>query len=163
MGLSAQPLGGEQALGVHDHLDELGPAAHAQFGVDIPDMVLDGEDGDKELLFDLAVAFSLQNQLDDLPFPGCDLFIVVDSVETCVIAEKSRAERVVFQEADFEPDHGEKEKPCLKNEIKVIAGYEGHHQVYDQEQAPCHIAPTEQPDNLPVVLVRRDFFIQDQE
>lgn len=60
-------------LAVLDPADEhrgLDPAAHAQFGEDRGDAVLDGLLGQEEAFRDLAVGEALADEVEDLPLPG---------------------------------------------------------------------------------------------
>jgi hypothetical protein len=80
-------------------------AAHSHFLIDIVDMVLDRVVGNEEQILDLLVAFALQDELHDLPFPLRDLKCLVQSFQEFGALLRGYL-HIIRKKISFQPDDG---------------------------------------------------------
>ena len=69
------------SLCLQDNMDHLSAAVYPQFLIDFVDMVLDCIIRNEQKVFDLFIAFSLQNELHYLSFPLGYLFILCNNFQ----------------------------------------------------------------------------------
>ena len=108
-------------VGFQDKMDQLAPALHPRFLVEVADVVFDRVRRNEQLVLDVPVALSLEDQFRDLLFPFRDAVFCEKSFQNTPLPDPGDGVAVIREKRISKPEDKEKiEQKMHDNHKKIL-------------------------------------------